>query len=67
MTSFQSKQTMGTVCIVVGIGLAIYAIYPFVAPFFSGVGGLLLINYGLQLRGLPRLSLFLVSWMNRFR
>ncbi len=53
--------------IIAGAGILFYGISHFIIPLGSIFVGLLLINQGLKLKGLPSISLLIKYWLLKFK
>lgn len=60
-------RIFGTVCIIFGIGIALWALWDFLLRLSIAVLGLFIVNFGLRLRGMPALHITLMRlWSSRY-
>ena len=60
-------RVFGTVCIVLGIGVILFALNQFILRVAMAVVGLFLVNFGLKLCGMPPLYIIIMRmWSSRY-
>lgn len=61
------QQTLGTICIAFGILLFMSVAGEWLFKFSMALLAIYLIQYGLQLRGMPSLTITILRWFDRTR
>lgn len=60
-------RIFGIVCIIFGIGVALWALGDFLFRLSIAILGLFIVNFGLKLRGMPSLHITLMRlWSSRY-
>ena len=61
------RSAQGILYIVAGVFLFVFAGGKFILQVLAALAGLVLINYGLSMRGLPPISVLVQQWLEELR
>jgi hypothetical protein len=64
MSNFNSQKTIGLVITILGIALFIALIGTLLFRIIGGIAALMLINYGLQMQGQPKVFFYMMNLFN---
>jgi hypothetical protein len=65
--NYNHKNLIGTICIIVGLIIAIFSIGDLFFRLITALMGLSIINYGLRIKGLPPLQMLIPMIISRNR